>query len=332
MSLHTQNPLFIAGTPWSQFDDVIDVRTPAEYALDHIPGAINLPVLSDEQRIEVGTLYKQTSQFEAKKLGASIIIKNIAEHLSVYFRNKPENHSVLVYCWRGGQRSQSLGLILQKIGFRAKVLQSGYKGYRRHVNKVLETLPQTFTYRVLCGLTGAGKTEKLVTLKQQGDQVLNLEELACHRGSLLGEIPGLRQPSQKLFDSRLAQAFSGFDAAKTVWIESESERIGRLHLPKTLWETIKQSRCEWVESSRASRAARILEEYNFLIHDVEFLKEKLSCLKAVVGKARLEIWFSFIESGQWQQLVDDLLLNHYDICYLKALKSNFRLPNIFSKN
>lgn len=325
MSLTSQqNPLFISGQVWDQFDEVIDVRTPAEFDLDHIPGAINLPVLSNEERVTVGTLYKQTGTFEAKKLGAALIAKNVSSHLLNYFQTKPSRYSTLIYCWRGGQRSQSLGLILQKIGFQAKVLQSGYKGYRRNVVKCLETLPQQFEYKVLCGLTGAGKTERLHELSKEGYQTLDLESLARHRGSLLGELPSTTQPSQKLFDSRLAAAFIQFDQKFPVWIESEGQRIGRVQLPKSLWEQMRNSSCVWLHRPLAERAKYLIQTYEHFIQHPSILKERLGHLVQCVGKEKLGLWFHWIEEQKWQDLVEDLLTSHYDKSYLRALRSNYR--------
>lgn len=186
-----------------RFDAVIDVRSPSEFADDHIPGAINLPVLSDDERARVGTIYKQVNPFEARKIGAALISRNIARHLEEHFASKPKGYRPLVYCWRGGQRSGSLAIILSQIGFRTHVLAGGYKTYRREVMDGLRQLAPTFTYRVLAGRTGSGKTRVLRELAAFGGQVLDLEELAAHRGSLLGSEPDRRQPAQRLFESLL---------------------------------------------------------------------------------------------------------------------------------
>lgn len=186
-----------------RFDAVIDVRSPSEFADDHAPGAINLPVLNDEERARVGTIYKQVSPFEARKLGAALVSRNIARHLDEHFADKPKEYRPLVYCWRGGQRSGSLAIILSQIGFRATVLAGGYKAYRGQVMDGLRELAPRFDFRVLAGRTGSGKTRVLRELAAIGGQVLDLEELAVHRGSLLGSEPGHPQPPQRLFESRL---------------------------------------------------------------------------------------------------------------------------------
>lgn len=187
------------------FDAVIDVRSPAEFADDHIPGAINLPVLNDDERARVGTIYKQESPFAARKVGAALVSRNIARHLDEHFADKPKEYRPLVYCWRGGQRSGSFAIILSQIGFRATVLGGGYKTYRGQVMDGLREVSGRFEFRVLAGRTGSGKTRVLREMAALGGQVLDLEELAVHRGSLLGSEPGCPQPPQRLFESLLYQ-------------------------------------------------------------------------------------------------------------------------------
>jgi len=240
-------PIHVTAEPWLHtYSEIIDVRSPAEYAEDHWPGAINLPVLDDAERAEVGTLYKQVDPFTARKRGASLVAQNIARHLQTHFADKDRDYHPLIYCWRGGQRSASLALVLSQVGWQVTVLQGGYKTYRAWVRRQLQTLPQQFTYRVLCGPTGSGKTLLLHYLHQQGAQVLDLEELACHRGSLLGAEWGRPQPSQKSFESQLVQVFLKWDPAKPVWVEAESAKVGQLHLPPALWQALTKptaSRC-----------------------------------------------------------------------------------------
>ncbi len=189
------------------FDAVIDVRSPAEFADDHIPGAVNLPVLNDDERVQVGTVYKQVHPFEARKLGAAMVSRNIARHLDEHFAGHPNGYRPLVYCWRGGQRSGSLATVLGQIGFRVTVLAGGYKTYRGEVLDGLRDAAERVQLRVLAGRTGSGKTAVLRAVAAAGGQTLDLEELACHRGSLLGAEPGQPQPPQRLFESRLFERF-----------------------------------------------------------------------------------------------------------------------------
>lgn len=241
-----KSPIFVQFPCEETHSEIIDVRSENEFAEDHIPGAINLPVLHNEERKTIGTIYKQISAFEAKKLGASLVCKNISEQIYQYFIHKKPYYSPLVYCWRGGQRSQSLAVILSEIGWQVKVIKGGYKTYRNYVCQQLQSLPLQFNYRVISGLTGTGKTVFLHCLKKEGYQVLDLEKIANHRGSLLGQEweNNLQiQPSQKYFDSLLLQEFNQFDPSQPIWIESESYKIGNVYLPGSLWKKMKQSAC-----------------------------------------------------------------------------------------
>jgi tRNA 2-selenouridine synthase len=190
----------------AQFDLVVDVRTPGEFALDHVPGAVNLPVLSDAERAEVGTVYVQESRFKARRIGAAYLARNVARHLETALVDRPGSFRPLLYCWRGGMRSNAMAQILAQVGWRTAVLAGGYRTYRREVTARLYDASPTFLAVVLDGPTGAGKTAILHRLAARGVQVLDLEALAEHRGSLLGALPGRAQPSQKLFESRVLAA------------------------------------------------------------------------------------------------------------------------------
>jgi len=309
--------------PWKEFySEIIDVRSESEFAEDHLPGAINLPVLNNEERAKVGTIYKQVSPFEARKVGAAIVAKNIAVHLDSHFAAKSKNYHPLVYCWRGGQRSNSLALVLNQIGWQATVLEGGYKTYRTYVREQLEQLPEKFNYQILSGLTGSGKTHILRQLAKRGVQVLDLEGLANHRGSLLGqEWEGKLspQPSQKGFESLLMQALQGFDVSKPVWIEAESNKIGQIYLPPSLWQKMKQASCVEVELPIAARIEWLLQEYPHLVTHPEILKRKLEHLKSRYGREKIEEWSCLIDAGKWEALVGDLLLHHYDPAYNKSI-------------
>ena len=217
------------------FDAIIDARSPAEFALKTTcPAPSTGRCSDDEQRRIVGTLYVQTSALEARKLGAAMVARNIADHLDRWIADKPRDWQPLVYCWRGGQRSGSLAWFLDQIGFRTAKLAGGYQGFRAVVRSDLSQWPARFQFRVLAGRTGSGKTRLLQALAAQGAQVLDLEQLAAHRGSVLGSLPGQGQPTQKAFDNRLWQALRRLDASRPVYVESESKKIGRLQLPDAL--------------------------------------------------------------------------------------------------
>jgi len=322
-----RSPIYTS-TPWpGQYSEIIDVRSENEFAEDHIPGAINLPVLNNAERAKVGTIYKQVSPFEARKIGAALVSKNISHHLTQHFANKEKNYSPLVYCWRGGQRSNSLALVLSQIGWRVLVVDGGYKTYRAYVREELSYLPQQFKYQILCGLTGSGKTHILRELARRGVQVLDLEKLANHRGSLLGEEWEGKtepQPTQKKFESLLLQQLQKFDSHKTIWVESESNKIGQIYLPSSLWERMKQANCVEVQLPLQARVEWLLQEYPHLVNYPEVLKSKLALLKFRYGKKKIEQWYELIDKKQWQILVRDLLVSHYDPSYHHSISKTFQ--------
>ncbi len=307
----------------AEFDEIIDVRTPAEFADDHIPGAINCPVLSNEERITVGTLYKQASPFEARKVGAALVAKNIAHHLETRFRDQPKSWKPLIYCWRGGQRSGAMSIILAQVGWAAHKLEGGYKTYRRDVLEKLDTLPAIFRYRVLCGATGSGKSRLLGALAASGAQVLDLEGLAQHRGSVLGNLPEQPQPSQKWFETLLVQTLHGFDPGKPIFVEAESSKIGRIVLPAALLKVMHGSDCVLLDASPDARVALLVEDYRHFIEHPELLIAKLQVLLPFHGHQRLEHWRELIGSGAFDALVRELLELHYDPSYLRALGQNY---------
>lgn len=307
----------------SEFDEIIDVRTPAEFAEDHIPGAINCPVLSDEERIVVGTLYKQVSPFEARKVGAALIAKNIAEHLQTRFLSYPKSWRPLIYCWRGGQRSGAMSIVLAQVGWSAHKLEGGYKSYRRDVLNKLEVLPQNFTFRVICGPTGSGKSRLLKTLADAGQQVLDLEMLARHRGSVLGKLPEQTQPSQKWFDSALLIALQKLDPTQPVFVEAESNKIGLITLPPALISVMHASTCLLVETSLNTRVSGLLEDYQHYLEKPELLIAHLQSLHRFHGTIQLEQWSALIHAGNFQQMVAELLTLHYDPSYLRATSKHY---------
>ncbi|HEX7328727.1 MAG TPA: tRNA 2-selenouridine(34) synthase MnmH [Casimicrobiaceae bacterium] len=305
------------------YADRIDVRSPGEFALDHLPGAINLPILDDAERARVGTLYVQVSAFEARKLGAALVARNIARIVENEVRDRPPEWSPLVYCWRGGQRSRALVHVLREIGFRAVQLDGGYRAWRRHVTATLVTLPLRFRYRVVCGLTGSGKSRLIEALAAEGAQVLDLEALARHRGSLLGDIPGAPQPTQKAFESALVDVLGRFDAARPVFVESESRRIGRLQTPAALLAAMRGSECIRLETPTALRVAMLTDDYAHLVAGREQLRTLLARIAALHGKETAARWGAMAEEGDVAMLVRELLDQHYDPLYERAIERNF---------
>lgn len=305
-------------------DAVIDARSPSEFADDHLPGAVNWPVLDDRERRVVGTLYQQLSPHEARKVGAAMVARNVASHLERWVAEKPREWRPLVYCWRGGQRSGSLAWFLGQIGFRTLQLSGGYKAFRAVVREDLAVLPQAFTFRVLCGRTGSGKTRLLHALRQAGAQVLDLEGLACHRGSVLGSLPGRPQPSQKRFDSLLWSALRAFDPAQPLFVESESRKIGSLHLPDALLERMRgQGRRIDVELPDDERVALLLEDYGFFARDAEGFCRRLETLVPLRGHEVVRGWQSMARQGRWAEVFAVMMHQHYDPLYRHSLDSHF---------
>lgn len=307
----------------SQFGAIIDVRSPAEFALDHIPGAINLPVLSNEERIEIGTLYKQVSPFAAKKLGASYVSQNIARHLQNELLEHPREWRPLIYCWRGGERSGAFTHILNRIGWKAMQLEGGYQGFRRVVIDELSQTVQDYSFRVICGMTGSGKTRILHELKTLGAQILDLEGLANHRGSVLGNEPFIDQPTQKAFETRLWHALNQLDSSRPIFVESESKKVGGLHVPDELMERIRHSQCIELRASMHTRVAWLLHEYQHFLIDTASFKEKLALLTSRYGKLQIAQWQEAIDKKDFPDLVEELLVMHYDPAYQSSIERNF---------
>lgn len=305
-----------------EFEDVIDVRSPAEFALDHVPGARNFPVLDDDERARVGTLYA-SSPFEARRVGAALLARNVARHLEESFASQPPGWRPLVYCWRGGKRSGAMAHILREVGWRAFTLQGGYQAYRRAVVAELETLPLGHAFRVICGPTGSGKSVLLRELAAQGAQVLDLEGLARHRGSVLGGLPDDPQPAQKAFESGLRQALRAFKPEIPVFVEAESRKIGNLHLPNALLERMRASPCLQVEPPLAARVGFLMSEYRHLTDRPQLLRARLEQLSALQPRSVIEHWLACIEAGAWAKLTTDLLEKHYDPLYRRSMGRNY---------
>lgn len=308
-----------------RFGAVIDARSPAEFAEDHLPGAVNWPVLGDEERRLVGTEYAQVSAFEAKKRGAALVAKNIAAHIDRDVMDKPKGWQPLVYCWRGGQRSGALAWFLDQMGFRTHVLEGGYKAFRAAVRAELEALPTTLRYDVICGKTGSGKTRLLGALREVGAQVLDLEALASHRGSVLGILPGRPQPGQKAFETALWNELRRFDPQRPVYVESESKKIGNLRIPEALIREMREhGDCVNVEMPDASRLALLLEDYDLFARDVEFFCRQLDALIALRGRDTVAAWQAQARAGRIDEAFLALMHSHYDPGYLKSMRANFK--------
>lgn len=304
-------------------DAILDARSPSEHAIDRLPGAINTPVLDDQERAAVGTLYKQASGFEAKRVGAAMVARNIARLLDGPLGQQGRDWRPLVYCWRGGNRSGSLATVLTRVGWVCYVLAGGYKAFRARVIEDLATLPLQFQFVVLAGRTGSGKSQLLTELRQRGEQVLDLETLAEHRGSVLGAFENKPQPSQRQFESRLWDVLRRLDASRPVWVESESRRIGTCHQPDALISAIRQSHCVVIEATRALRADLLLAQYQHFVANPESLHQRLDRLRALHGSDQLAAWREAIEAARWPEFVESLLERHYDPAYDRSMRTNF---------
>lgn len=302
------------------FDSVIDVRSPGEFAEDHIPGAINLPVLNNDERAEVGKVYVQQSPFLARKLGAAMVFRNSARHVETTLRDHDGAWRPLVYCWRGGQRSGSFCWILQQIGWRSEAVEGGYRTYRRMVNDALYTTDLPHRLIALDGYTGTAKTDLLYRLAARGVQMLDLEGLAGHRGSLLGRKPG-GQPSQKAFESALAVALNNLDPLRPVLIEAESSKIGERIVPPSLWSRMKTAPRIQLSAPIEARTQYLVKAYDDILSDADQLRHLLGMLRAYRGNAVVDGWFECIEQGDKPGLTRALMEQHYDPAYDKSCKA-----------
>jgi tRNA 2-selenouridine synthase len=297
------------------FDDIIDVRAPAEYEEDHIPGAINLPVLDDVERARVGTIYKQVSPFDARKVGAALVAANAARHLQGPLAAKPGGWQPLVYCWRGGQRSGSFASILSQIGWRVELVKGGYKSWRALVVKAVYDDPFPCPVVVLDGNTGSAKTEILNRLPGLGVQVIDLEGLANHRGSLFGAMGP--QPAQKAFEGALALAMARLDPTRPVVVEAESSKIGECRLPPRLWRAMVAAPRVAIAAPRAARAAYLVRAYDDMVADPQRLAGVLERLRPSHPGEVIAEWKAQAVGGRFAELAQGLMALHYDPRYDK---------------
>ena len=305
---------YLTDLEFGNFDEIIDVRSPAEYNEDHIPGAINLPVLDDQQRHQVGLEHKLKGAFFARRKGAQIISENIAAILKEHLATRGKDFKPLIYCWRGGKRSGSLAEICRQIGWQTTVLDGGYKSYR---NLVVNSLYQN-TYQIeiilIGGYTATGKTEILETLKSNGMQVLNLEHLAEHRGSVFGETHSI-QPSQKKFESSINEALRCLDSSRPTIVEAESNKIGQVSIPPALWGSMKNASRINIQAPLEARVRYCLQKYRNLVCNNEDLNLLLVKLSPFHSRKRIEEWNALVKCNNFEGLVSQLLHYHYDPRY-----------------
>ena len=298
-----------------KFDTIIDVRSPSEFADDHIPGAINLPVLDNQQRSEIGTTYKQISPFTAKREGAALVAQNIAMHLQNSLRDKLREWRPLIYCWRGGQRSGAMAQIFSNIGWHCSVVDGGYKSYRRHVLDCLDDLPKQLSLIILSGQTGTAKTHILRAASSKGAPIIDLEKLACHRGSLLGGEPSQPQPSQRYFESCLCQVLKQYNTGQIILVEAESNKIGNIHIPPAFWAAMRNAITVRVTAPIDARVNFLQRDYAHLINHPESIMPLLSKLKHRHSAKKLADWNEMVNRKDWVGFIKSLLETHYDPSY-----------------
>ena len=307
-----------------KFDTIIDVRSPLEFAEDHIVGAINCPVLSDLERQKVGIIYKKESSFKAKIIGSSLTAKNIAFHIENKFMEKKGSWQPLIYCWRGGQRSKAFSIVLSEVGWRTNQLKGGYKEYRNQVINFLDNIGPKLKITLISGKTGSAKTKILKSIENEGGQILDLEGLANHKGSLLGKIPDLIQPSQKFFESLIFNKIQNLNLKDKIYIEAESSKIGNIHIPKSIWKKmIKSPRIE-ISANVELRAKFLVSDYDYMCNDPTLINPIIKGLKNRLSKKLFDEWTNLIDRKKWFDLTKSFLENHYDPSYSSNTIKNDR--------
>ncbi len=323
-------------TKWydAKFDDIIDVRSPSEYHEDHIIGSMNCPVLNDSERKLIGEIYKKDSPFKAKVIGSSIISMNISKIFKKHFSKKSGSWRPLVYCWRGGQRSKAMSVVMSEVGWRTTQLIGGYKSYRQDITDKIEKISGKLKITLISGKTGTGKTKLLHRINNLGGQVIDLEKIANHKGSLLGKNINSPQPLQKLFESQLHHCLNNLNVRKKVFIEAESSKIGDIHIPKPLWLKMLEAERINIEADLETRVNFLLDDYKYVQLHNDFFYPLLEGLRYKINKKTITEWKNYIQNREWYFLTKSLLSNHYDPSYETNYKrkNHHVLRNFFIKN
>ncbi|MDB4234324.1 tRNA 2-selenouridine(34) synthase MnmH [Alphaproteobacteria bacterium] len=296
------------------YTKIVDVRSENEFADDHIPSSVNLPVLNNKERIIIGTQYKENS-FEARKQGAALINNNISKIIKKDLFEKKDK--VLIYCWRGGLRSLSLYLVLKQIGFDVEILEDGYKSYRRHVVQFFEDEIEQFNFNQIKGVTGVGKTLFLKNL-EKSTQVLDLEGIANHKGSILGDIPKFKQPNQKMFETKLFEKLESLNRKKKIWVEAESIKIGKLNIPSRLWKKMDEGISVKLKATVNERVKFILKDYKYFTKEPELMSNAMLVLKKIIQKDDYRVIEENLENGDYMSFVKSLINHHYDKAYKRT--------------
>ena len=290
----------------------LDVRSPQEYRHAHIPGAINLALFDDEERAEVGTIYKNSGQDSAVLRGLKLAGEKMADLVVQARQSTNGAKPVLVHCWRGGMRSQSMGWLLKTAGLEPTLLEGGYKAYRRYARSFFE---RSWRLQVVSGLTGAGKTRVLQLLADAGEQVLDLEQLANHRGSAFGGIGQALQPSTEQFENNLFAGLAAFDAQRRIWLEDEGNRIGTVVLPNTFYDRMRHSPAVFMDSGVRQRVKNLLVDYGDLPNSE--LVDSIQKIRKRLGPQHADEAINALQNNNVCRAIE-IVLDYYDKTYLKA--------------
>jgi len=316
---------------------ILDVRSPAEYAHAHIPSAASFPLFNDEERKIVGTTYKQKSREDAIRIGLDFfspkmkkMVEDVEEVLGRPDSTSNQKLEVFVHCWRGGMRSAAIAWLLDLYGFQVYSLAGGYKAFRNHV---LETFEQPFEFTVLGGYTGSGKTEVLNELARHGEKIIDLEKLASHKGSAFGSFKMPPQPSQEMFENLLSvelneKLLNPGPASANIWLEDESQRIGDLNLPTSLWETMRKAPIIFLEIPFEERLNHLVEEYGEC--ETEKLIDSTRRISQRLGGLDAKNAIEFLQAGNKKEAFK-ILLHYYDKRYLKGLHNRENIPTLLTK-
>lgn len=293
----------------------IDVRSPGEYDHAHIPGALNLPLFSNEERAEVGTIYKQRGRVKAVQRGLEIVGPKMSQFSK--FALALDSQKVLIHCWRGGMRSSSMAWLLETLGIECYLLEGGYKSYR---NYVLKSFEKGLKIVLLGGFTGSGKTDLLTILKDSGEQVIDLEGLANHKGSAFGSIGLPPQPSNEMFENLLSQVIIATDSERFVWIEDESRNVGKVFIPEKLWLQMRKAPLIRIESSFEERLERLVRDY--ATEDSKRLEESIAKIEKRLGYDNCKFALEACREGNLKRAAEICLI-YYDKAYASQLNNRF---------
>lgn len=293
---------------------IVDVRSPGEFLNGHIPGAVNIPVFNDEERVRVGTLYKKNGRDAAVYLGFEIVGPKM-KNLTAEARSIAVNNELLIHCWRGGMRSANMAWLFSNIGIRSLVLTGGYKAYRKYIKERMAEKAQII---ILSGMTGSGKTEILHKMESKGEQILDLENLSHHKGSAFGSLGQLPQLPNEQFQNQIFEKWKKLDITRRIWIEDESRCIGTNFIPDELYLQMRNANVIMIDVDKKIRIKRLVEEY--ACFDKELLRESILKIYRRVGGQNAEEAFLCLDNNDFES-VSDIVLTYYDKAYKHGLSA-----------